>query len=83
MKKQLNSDLQKFYDESYDIGEAKVFAFFENGKHSSEDHPVALDILDWIGKVVLDVGCGTGMLVRAWTGLPRSTGCNANESRGG
>jgi 2-polyprenyl-3-methyl-5-hydroxy-6-metoxy-1,4-benzoquinol methylase len=59
-----NFDLQQFYNESYKAGEAKVFTFFENGKHISEDHPAALAMVDWSGKVVLDVGCGTGALVR-------------------
>jgi 2-polyprenyl-3-methyl-5-hydroxy-6-metoxy-1,4-benzoquinol methylase len=71
-----NSDLQKFYDQSYMRGEAEVFTFFENGKHISEDHPAALDMVDWNGKIVLDVGCGTGMLVReiAAKGAARVTG---------
>jgi 2-polyprenyl-3-methyl-5-hydroxy-6-metoxy-1,4-benzoquinol methylase len=59
-----NSDLQKFYDKSYKTGEADVFTFFENGKHISEDYPAALALVDWARKTVLDVGCGTGMLVR-------------------
>lgn len=64
MTSQSNKDLQMFYDQSYSIGESKVFTFFENGKHISEDHAAALDLLDWNGKIVLDVGCGTGTLVR-------------------
>ena len=59
-----NSDLKSFYDKSYKTGEDKVFTFFENGKHISEDHPAALTALNWSNKAVLDVGCGTGMLAR-------------------
>ena len=57
-----NKDLQKFYDQSYSIGGIKVFTFFENGKHISEDHAAALDLLDWNVKTVLDIGCGAAPL---------------------
>lgn len=59
-----NSELKAFYDRTYKTGEAEVFTFFENGKHVSEDHPAALATMDWTGRKVLDVGCGTGMMVR-------------------
>ena len=64
IKQRSNSDLQKFYDQSYKTGEAEVFTFFENGKHISEDHTTALAMVDWNGKSVLDVGCGKGFLVK-------------------
>jgi 2-polyprenyl-3-methyl-5-hydroxy-6-metoxy-1,4-benzoquinol methylase len=64
-KQRSNSDLQAFYEKSYKTGEAEVFTFFENGKHVSEDHPAALAAVDWRGRTVLDIGCGTGMLARA------------------
>lgn len=63
-EKKSNSNLMSFYDKAYNAGEAEVFTFFENGKHISEDHPAALALLNWSGLNVLDVGCGTGMLVR-------------------
>jgi len=59
-----NEALKSFYESAYASGESNTFTFFENGKHVSEDHPTALTLCDWKGKKVLDVGCGTGMLVR-------------------
>jgi 2-polyprenyl-3-methyl-5-hydroxy-6-metoxy-1,4-benzoquinol methylase len=77
-----NSDLRKFYDQSYKTGEAEVFTFFESGKRISEDHPTALAMVDWNGKTVLDVGCGTGMLVRgiAAKGAARVIGLDYADS---
>jgi len=47
-----NTGLKAFYDQSYKIGEAEVFTFFENGQHISEDHPAALASVGWTGRTV-------------------------------
>ena len=60
-----NEDLKAFYADTYSKGEETVFTAFVDGEPTSEDHPVILEAIDWTGKRVLDVGCGTGLFVRA------------------
>jgi len=56
-----NKDLQKFYRAVYKKGEKKHFtSFLVHGKPSSESLEVLKEV-NWKGKDVLDVGCGTGL----------------------
>jgi 2-polyprenyl-3-methyl-5-hydroxy-6-metoxy-1,4-benzoquinol methylase len=57
-----NNKLKKFYNSAYEIGEENVFSFFDpvTKKKISEDYSFVLNLLDWSGKEVIDVGCGSG-----------------------
>ena len=55
-----NKELEKFYQSVYLKGEKKHFTpFITKGKTSTEAQEVIKE-LNWKGKTVLDVGCGTG-----------------------
>lgn len=57
-----NNELKKFYNSAYEIGEENVFSFFDpvTKRKISEDYSFVLNLLDWSGKQVIDVGCGSG-----------------------
>jgi 2-polyprenyl-3-methyl-5-hydroxy-6-metoxy-1,4-benzoquinol methylase len=55
-----NKDLKQFYDSIYLQGKQKFFSKFANNKNISETDQIILSTIDWDGKNVLDVGCGTG-----------------------
>jgi 2-polyprenyl-3-methyl-5-hydroxy-6-metoxy-1,4-benzoquinol methylase len=58
---QKNAQLQEFYDGVYKKGELQHYTQF---RLKQGDWPVefttVLNLIDWTGKAVLDVGCGTG-----------------------
>ena len=82
-RKQSNAGLRGFYEEAYRSGESEVFTFFEDGKHVSEDHSSVVGVLDWTGKRVLDVGCGTGQLCRDLSALGASETLGIDYSQEG
>ena len=59
MKK--NVQLRKFYDSVYRKGERSHYTQFRlQTQDMPEEFRAVLELLDWKGKDVLDVGCGTG-----------------------
>lgn len=75
-RKKSNASLRKTYDGIYRQGEENYFSKFVDGVQKSEVEDVVLDMIDWSDRSVLDVGCGTGALVRriANKGAARVTG---------
>lgn len=75
-RKKGNEDLRQVYEKIYQQGEENYFSKFERGVDSSETNATVLGLLDWSGRSVLDVGCGTGGLLReiAARGAARVTG---------
>lgn len=58
-----NKDLAKFYERIYKGGEKKHYTKFLLGKRKlPEDIHEVLAEVNWPGKSVLEVGCGTGLL---------------------
>ena len=56
-----NKDLGAFYDRVYRKGEHKHYTKLRlSGNKLASDRAAMLEELDWKGKSVLDVGCGTG-----------------------
>lgn len=53
------------YETIYEEGEEGFFTRYQGGQDRSENDVMVLDSLDWTGKTVLDVGCGTGRLAHA------------------
>ena len=62
MNMQKNKDLKKIYNRIFKKGETKHFTKnLEQKKGLPSDEREALAALNWKGKRVLDVGCGTGL----------------------
>ncbi len=76
-----NERLREFYEKIYEDGEENYFSKFKQGVDASETNEVVLDMVPWSGKSVLDVGCGTGSLLREILsrGARRVTGVDYSE----
>lgn len=55
-----NKSLNKIYEKAYKNGKESFFSRFEDGKDISESNTVIWNAIDWAGKTVIDIGCGTG-----------------------
>ena len=73
-----NRELRDYYDRAYRDGPAHRFSNFTDGE--AEDVVVAS--IDWTGRRVLDVGCGTGRLARCLraAGAGRVVGLDYTEA---
>lgn len=63
-KKLTNQALREKYEEIYSQGEEKYFSKFNAGVNQSEANEYVLALANWVGKSVVDIGCGTGELLR-------------------
>lgn len=59
-----NKALQEKYENIYSQGEEEYFSKFNEGVDTSGTIETVLELADWNGKSVVDVGCGTGELLR-------------------
>jgi 2-polyprenyl-3-methyl-5-hydroxy-6-metoxy-1,4-benzoquinol methylase len=60
-----NAELKDRYNDIYRKGEDTYFSKFVEGVNVSEADALVLGVVEWAGKRVLDIGCGTGAMVRA------------------
>ena len=60
-KKNKNSSLKLFYDKVYKKGETKHFTPFVTKNIPTDEIKEILKEVNWKNKLVLDVGCGTGL----------------------
>ena len=62
-----NKDLKQFYDSVYRKGEGRHYTklLFSHWKAKPEEGKAVLKEIQWKGKRVLEVGCGTGTLAEA------------------
>jgi len=58
--KVMSDELKKKYEKIYKDGKESFFSTFEDGKNISETEEVVLSSINWNGKRVIDIGCGTG-----------------------
>lgn len=79
--KKTNKALKEQYEEIYARGEEQYFSKFDGGIDRSETNRQVLSLTDWQGRSVVDVGCGTGELLRqiAERGARGLTGIDYSE----
>lgn len=58
-----NKNLKSFYENSYIQGEENVFTFFDKEGKTSDDVTAVYNILRHESGSLLDIGCGTGLLL--------------------
>jgi len=77
-----NRTLKQQYEEIYSRGEEHYFSKFQGGMDQSETNERVLSLADWRGVSVVDVGCGTGGLLRriSGKGAARLTGIDYSEN---
>lgn len=63
-----NAELRRIYDHVYSEGEESFFSKFQGGLNVSEADDAVMSLGGWEGRRVLDVGCGTGSMVRRIAG---------------
>lgn len=80
--KRTNKELKKQYEAIYAQGEENYFSKFDAGIDRSETNRRVLSLGDWPGRTVVDVGCGTGELLRriAERGASGLTGIDYSEN---
>lgn len=63
-KERSNKALQEKYENIYSQGEEEYFSKFNEGVDTSGTIETVLELVNWDGKSVVDIGCGTGELLR-------------------
>ncbi|SVB69460.1 uncharacterized protein METZ01_LOCUS222314 [marine metagenome] len=56
----MGDELKRKYEKIYKDGKESFFSIFEDGENISETEEVVWSSVDWNGKRVIDIGCGTG-----------------------
>ena len=56
----MSDELKRKYEKIYKDGKESFFSIFEDGENISETEEVVWSSVDWNGKRVIDIGCGTG-----------------------
>lgn len=77
-----NRTLREQYEKIYSRGEEHYFSKFEGGVDRSETNQSVLSLVEWRDLSVVDVGCGTGELLRqiSGEGAAHLTGIDYSEN---